>query len=59
MGESFFAVSKIFTDRHTVRVEEESAEEHEGDDDNGGDGQGHIHIGGEAGEEVANREYNL
>ena len=50
---------KEFTDRYTVRVEEESAKEHERDDDNRGDGQGNIHVGGDAGEEVANRENNL
>ena len=45
--------------RHTVRVEEEATEEHEGNDNNWSDAQCHIHIRGYTGQEIANREDNL
>ena len=44
---------------HTAGVEEEAAKEHEGYYDDGRDGQGHVHVWRDAGEEVAHREDNL
>ena len=55
MVEWVSTVFETFTDRNAVRVEEESTKEHEGDDDDRGNGQGDIHVGRQAGEEVTDR----
>ena len=34
-------------------IEVEAAEEHEGDDDDGSDGQGYVHLRGSAGQEIS------